>query len=93
MNELNLDSYDLELDKIIKEIKKQKAKLICLQLPEGLKPKALKLVDEIESKTKAKCLIWLGTCYGACDLPNAQIEKLKPKIDMLIHFGHEKFEK
>jgi 2-(3-amino-3-carboxypropyl)histidine synthase len=88
MNEI---TYDLESEKVINEIKKNKAKLVCLQLPEGLKPKALKLVDEIESKTNAKCLIWLGSCYGACDLPN--LEKLKPKIDMLIHFGHSEFKK
>lgn len=79
-----MNSYDFEIDKIIKTIKKEKAKLVCLQLPEGLKPQALKLVDAIESKTKAQCLIWLGSCYGACDIPN--IEKFS--IDLLIQFGH-----
>jgi len=81
--------YNLELDKIIKEINKAKAKLVCLQLPEALKPKATELVKEIEKNTKAKCLIWLGTCYGACDIPPLN----NTKIDMLIHFGHTEFKK
>lgn len=82
MNHIN---YDLELDKIIKVIKKQDTKIVCLQLPEGLKPWALKLTDAIEQKTKAQCIIWLGSCYGACDIP-LELEKLG--IDLLIQFGH-----
>ncbi len=46
--------YNLELEKVIKEIKKQKARRVLIQLPEGLKPSAPKLVDEIEAKTSAK---------------------------------------
>lgn len=76
--------YGLESDKIIGAIKKEKAKLVCLQFPEGLKPQALKVADEIETKTKAKCIIWLGSCYGACDVP--QLEKIG--IDLLVQFGH-----
>ncbi len=75
-------NYNLEIEKVIKTIKKEKAKLICLQLPEGLKPEALRLVDEIEKKTKAKCLIWLDSCYGACDLP------IGIDVDLIIQFGH-----
>jgi 2-(3-amino-3-carboxypropyl)histidine synthase len=80
-----MDSYDLELDRIVKEIKKQKAKLVCLQLPDGLKPIATKIACEIERKTKATCLIWLGSCFGACDLP-LQVKDLG--VDLLIQFGH-----
>ena len=78
--------YDLELEKVVKIIKSKKAKLVCLQLPEGLKPQALKITDEIESKTKAKCLIWMNSCFGACDIPN--LDNVKPKIDLLIQWGH-----
>ena len=78
--------YDLELEKVVKIIKSKKAKLVCLQLPEGLKPQALKITDEIESKTKAKCLIWMNSCFGACDIPN--LDHVKPKIDLLIQWGH-----
>lgn len=77
--------YNFELEKIIKTIKKEKASRILLQFPEGLKPKATEIANEIESKTKAKVLIWLGSCYGACDLPQ-NLENLG--IDIVIQFGH-----
>ncbi len=83
--------YDFELGRVIKTIKQKKARLVCIQLPEGLKPLATKIVDEIESKTKAKCLIWLGTCYGACDVPN--LDHIKPKIDLLVQWGHSPWKK
>jgi len=78
--------YDPELEKVIKIIKIKKAKLVCLQLPEGLKPLALQITDEIEKATKAKCLIWMNSCFGACDTPN--LSHIKPKIDLLIQWGH-----
>ncbi len=77
--------YELELDKILREIKKQRAKLICLQFPRGLANKATEIADFIETNTKAKCLIWIGPTFGACDLPPLD---LYPKVDLLIHFGH-----
>jgi len=81
--------YDLELEKIVKEIKKAKAKTICIQLPDGLKRKATEIAEFIEKQTKAKVFIWLGTCFGACDIPN--LNKLKPEVDMLVQFGHSKW--
>ena len=36
--------YDLELNKVIKEIKRIKAKLVCIQMADGLKPKATEIV-------------------------------------------------
>ncbi len=82
--------YDLELSKVVIEIKGSKAKLVCLQLPDGLKPKAKEISDEITSKTSAKVLIWLGSCYGSCDLPMG-LERLG--VDLLISWGHNQFRK
>ncbi len=42
--------YDLELERIISEIKKSKAKLILLQFPDGLKPYATAVVDYLKEK-------------------------------------------
>ena len=39
--------YDLELNKIIETVKKNKYKTVLLQLPDGLKPKAKDIVDLI----------------------------------------------
>lgn len=81
------EKYDLELEKVISEIKKTKSKLVLLQFPDGLKPYATAVVDYLHEKTNAEFLIWLGSCYGACDTPTG-IEELKPKIDLTIQFGH-----
>lgn len=83
LNEL----YDFEFEKVINEIKKSKAKLVLLQFPDGLKQYATSVVDYLEEKTSASFIIWMGSCYGACDTP-VGLEKLKPKIDLVIQFGH-----
>jgi len=74
--------YDLELDNVVKRIKDSKAKLVLLQFPDGLKRHATAVVDFLESKTSAEFLIWLGTCFGACDTPDVG------DIDLTIQFGH-----
>jgi len=80
--------FDLELDKVIKKINKEKAKLVCIQLADGLKPKALEIQKYLESKTEARVLIWLGSCFGACDVP---IELKDLNIELLVQFGHNEF--
>ena len=57
-----MPKYDLELDKVVSQIKEKQAKLVCIQLPEGLKPEAETIVNQIESSTDAKTIIWLGSC-------------------------------
>ena len=88
IEEIN-EIYDLEIPKIIKIIKQKKARKVLLQFPEGMKPYSTVIADEIEKKADCKCLIWLGNCFGACDVPNA--DNLKPKIDLIIQFGHTKW--
>jgi 2-(3-amino-3-carboxypropyl)histidine synthase len=89
MNTKNLNEleYDLELAKAVKEIKKQRAKRVLIQLPDGLKQYATQIQTELEGelKGKAEFFIWLGSCYGACDIP---IETEKLGIDLIIQFGH-----
>ena len=80
-------SYELELDRVLKEIKKDKAKLVLLQFPDGLKPYATAIVDLLREKTGAEFLIWFGSCYGACDMPVLGKE-LEKKIDLIVQFGH-----
>jgi len=87
IQELN-EKYDLELEKVISEIKKKKIKLVLLQFPDGLKPCATAVVDYLREKCKgAEFLIWLGDCYGACDTPILGKE-LEKKIGLVVQFGH-----
>lgn len=82
--------YDLELDEVVETIRKEKAKLVCIQMADGLKPRAKEIQDTIEKNTKARVIIWGGSCFGACDLPR---ELEKHGVDLLIHFGHSAFKK
>jgi 2-(3-amino-3-carboxypropyl)histidine synthase len=87
----NLDEieYDLELERVAKEISRQKAKKVLIQLPDGLKPFATEIAEALGKKAKAKdseILIWMGSCYGACDVPSAESEVLG--IDLIVQFGH-----
>ncbi|MBS3076310.1 diphthamide synthesis protein [Candidatus Pacearchaeota archaeon] len=81
------EKYDLELDKVVEEIKKSKAKLVLLQFPDGLKVYATAVIDYLEEKTSSEFLIWMGSCFGACDTPVLG-KDLEKKIDLVIQFGH-----
>lgn len=87
INELN-EKYELELKRILFNIKKSKAKLVLLQFPEGLKLYATSIVDYLRYNTKrVEFLIWLESCYGACDVPVLG-EKIEKNIDLIVQFGH-----
>ena len=82
--------YKLELDKVVEEIKKRDAKNVLIQLPDGLKIRAKEVVDKIESETDAHVAVWLGGCFGACDLPMGTDDI---GIDLVFAFGHNLFRK
>lgn len=78
------ERYELELDRIVKEISKIKAKRVLVQFPDGMKPYAGAIADFLAEKTKAEIFIWLGSCFGACDTPNVD----EKDFDLVIQFGH-----
>lgn len=80
--------YALEIDRIAERISKMKAKKVCIQLPDGLKPRAGEIQKELEKKTTATILIWAGSCFGACDTPQG-LDKLG--VDLLVQFGHSEW--
>ena len=82
--------FNLELERVIKEIKEQQSKQVLIQLPEGLKPRAQEVVEAIEKQTEAKAFIWLGSCFGACDLP---LGLNVMGIDLMVQFGHNPYHK
>lgn len=77
--------YDLEMEKAISEIKKSKAKTVCIQLPDGLKPMATEIAKNLAESTNATILIWADSCFGACDIPDLK------GVDLLIQWGHSKW--
>ena len=80
--------YDLELARVIDSIKQSNAKTICIQLPDGLKPRAEEIQDKVMDATDAEVLIWEGSNYGACDFP---LELSKIGVDLLIAWGHSEW--
>lgn len=76
--------FDLELEKVASEIKKARAKKVLIQLPDGLKPRAIEIAEELKKLSKAEILIWFGSNYGACDVPSIENQK----IDLIVNFGH-----
>ena len=80
--------YEIDLKNAIKSIKDISAKRVLIQLPDGIKPRAGEIVEEIEEETDARVFIWANSNFGACDLPSG-IEHLK--VDLLLHFGHSKW--
>ena len=80
-----MDTYDLELNRVIEKINSDNAKTVCIQLPDGLKPRAKEIQQAIEKNTEANAIIWMGSCFGACDVP-LQVERFG--VDLLVQWGH-----
>lgn len=77
--------YDLELARIIAIIKREKARKVLIQLPDGLKLKATEIVDKLEKQLPdVEFYIWFGSCFGACDVPEVN----EKDFDLIIQFGH-----
>ena len=86
-----MEDYNFEIERVLKEIKKNKAKFVGLQFPEGLKEHAVDIAGEIEEKTGAKTVIFIDPTYGACDTKEKEAKMLG--IDLIFHFGHTELKK
>jgi 2-(3-amino-3-carboxypropyl)histidine synthase len=76
--------YELELDRIVSEISDSGAKSVLVQLPDGLKPWGVAICDYLSEKTDAEIRIYLGDCFGACDVPDSS-------CDLIVQFGHSEW--
>ncbi len=72
---------DWEIQRILDEIERRKAKTVAIQLPEGLKKEAVRVANELEQKGDVQVVVSADPCYGACDL-------ISYRGDLLVHFGH-----
>ncbi len=83
--------YDFEESRIIEEINKRNAKKVLLQLPEGLKKDAFRLVEIIKKNTDSDVVVSGSSCWGGCEIAADEAKKIN--ADLLIHFGHAPFVK
>jgi len=78
------EKYELELDRVVREIGDKNVKSVLLQLPDGLKPYGLVICDYVSKRCSCDVRLWLGDCFGACDLPDSD-------VDLVVQFGHAKW--
>lgn len=71
-----MKEYELGLEKVIRELKRRRAKEVTLQFPEGLKTQAVEIAREFGG---FDVTIAIDPCYGACDLAAGK---------NVVHFGH-----
>lgn len=76
--------YDIDLASAISEIKRLKARMIALQVPEGLKKRAYQIAGDLENKTGAEVLVVAEPCFGACDVPSSLFDM----VDAVVNVGH-----
>jgi len=76
--------FDVDLTSAISEIKRLKARVVALQVPEGLKKRAYQLAEDIENKAGVEVLVVAEPCFGACDVPNSLFDM----VDAIVNIGH-----
>ena len=79
--------YDLEIDRIVSEIKRRRSHLVGIQIPDGLKRFTAHIRDQIVRRTDTIPVFCTEPCHGACDLSTTL-----PQIgcDLIVHMGHSK---
>ncbi|KAH7887968.1 putative diphthamide synthesis protein-domain-containing protein [Phlebopus sp. FC_14] len=79
-------NYSFEIHKTIHHVRKSKARMVALQMPEGLLMFACTIADIIERFTGASSVIMGDVTYGACCIDDYTAVALG--CDMLVHYGH-----
>jgi len=79
MSDLKIGSFKFDIEGAKSELEKIGAEKIMIQLPDGLRPKIDRFLKMFDQDT----VVWGGSCYGACDLPEDIGDN-----DALVHVGH-----
>ncbi|KIJ70334.1 hypothetical protein HYDPIDRAFT_105042 [Hydnomerulius pinastri MD-312] len=79
-------NYSFEIHKTIHHVRKTRAKMVALQMPEGLQMFACTIADIIERFTDALTVIMGDVTYGACCIDDYTAVALG--CDMMVHYGH-----
>ena len=85
---LALNDYEIEYGKILEWLKKNSAKKILVQAPDGLK-KILRLISEKLEEEGYEAYLSGSHAWGGCDI--AVNEARTMGIDTILHVGHHGF--
>lgn len=83
---MKIPGYTINLEKAVKNIKKNNYKQVLLMVPEGLKTHVSKFVELLENETNAAIIISGDPCFGACDTGCYELDNLD--FDLIVHIGH-----
>jgi len=83
---MELSGYKFDIEKTADTIKKNRYKIVALQIPEGLKRSVFNIVDQLEKETGATFLVSADPCFGACDIVDDELKNLG--VECIIHVGH-----
>ncbi len=75
------ETFDFEIERIVRAIKGRKCHKVILQFPEGLKRKAAEVANAISGQVNCEVIIHGEPCFGACDVP-------RTSADLIVQFGH-----
>jgi 2-(3-amino-3-carboxypropyl)histidine synthase len=76
--------FEVDLASAISEIRRLKARVVALQVPEGLKKRAYQIAEDIETKSEAEVVVVAEPCFGACDIPSSLFDI----VDAVVNVGH-----
>ena len=74
-----------QMGRVIKKLKKMKAKRVFIQFPEGLKYRIQGISKKIE-EYGFECVLCLEPSFGACDIRDFESERLG--CNVILHIGH-----
>jgi 2-(3-amino-3-carboxypropyl)histidine synthase len=81
---------DFQEDYLFAELKKRKPKKVLVQLPEGIKTKAIELKEKIE-ELGIEVVFSGETAWGGCCIAIDEAKQLG--ADLIVHFGHSEYVK
>lgn len=79
-------NYNFEIHKTVWNIRKNGAKRVALQMPEGLLIYALVLSDILEQFCNVETVVMGDVSYGACCIDDYTARKLE--CDFIVHYAH-----
>jgi 2-(3-amino-3-carboxypropyl)histidine synthase len=72
----------IDFNKIFSELERVKARVVGIQLPDGLKFRTKEIVERFEEKYET--IISSSHAFGACDIDISLLDV----VDILVHFAH-----
>ncbi|ONH70009.1 Diphthamide biosynthesis protein 1 [Cyberlindnera fabianii] len=79
-------NYNFEIHKTVWNIKKNKAKRVALQMPEGLLIYSLVISDILEQFCQCETVVMGDVSYGACCIDDFTARSLD--CDFIVHYAH-----